>query len=148
MKSKKSIIFIICLCLVVIATLVCINSKTRVNVPDNQILIEGKTTEYVDLSLVEKSQFSGLTSNKKGEDKEVSGEGVSLYDIIEKYAGGDYMKVTVISDDEYKASLSKEEVMAKNSAVLLIEDSSARLYVFDDENCGRNVSNVKRIIIE
>lgn len=48
---------------------------------------------------------------------------------------------------KYKATVSKEEALKKENAVLVFEGNSARLYVFGDTDSKRNVSNVKRIII-
>ena len=147
MKSKLIIILLIGVCLGLVAILTVLNQKTRIAVPQNMISIEGKKTEILDLSTLPKTTITGQVVNKKGDVLEVSGEGINLFDIIKDYADESYSTIIVISDDEYKATLSKEEAEAPFKAVLLIEDSSARLFVFGDTDSKRNVSNVKRIII-
>ena len=147
MNSKRNIALIIGVCLVLLTILTYINFKTRVDVPSNYILIDGPKPVSINLKEVEKYIISGQVTNMKGEIKEITGNGCSLFDIIEDYSGTDFTEVTVISDDEYSAKLTKEEVVDTDKAVLLFDETSVRLYVFGDSNSKRNVSNVKRIII-
>lgn len=147
MKDKKSLIILICFCLIAVLALFAWHNRTRAVVQDGCISIEGKEAVILNLNDISLKTLSGQTYNKKGELKEISGEGVDLGELIAQYASDDYEEVTVISDDEYKAVILKEELGISNNAVLLIEDSLARLYVFNDIYSSRNVSNVKRIIL-
>lgn len=148
MKDKKIIIAIICFCLVAVSVLAILHNQTRAAVPDGCIRIEGQKDVTLKLSDVQTTSKSGRTYNKKGESKKISGEGIDICDLITGYVSSDYEEITVVSDDEYKAVISKAELEIPDNAVLMIENSSARLYVFNDTYSGRNVSNVKRIIVK
>lgn len=148
MKDKKNILAIICFCLIAVSALAVFHNRTREAVPDGCIRIEGPVKETVKLSDISVARKIGQTFNKKGEQKEISGEGIDICDLLSGYVSSDYEEITVVSDDEYKAVITKEELEIPDNAVLLIEDSVARLYVFQDTYSNRNVSNVKRIIIK
>ena len=147
MKSKIKILILIIVCIFLVAVLSLINQRRRISVPQNMIRIEGTKSNMLDLSTLPRSKISGKVVNNKGDVREISGDGISLFDLIKDYAGDNYSKITVISDDEYKAIITRDEAEIPGRAILIFEDSTMRLYVFGDANSKRNVSNVKRIII-
>ena len=148
MNSKKRIGIIVSICVVIVCALAIVHNLTRVKVPVNNIAIisEGETL-YADLDNLSLSPVSGEVTNKKKETKTITGDGILLRDILAENHVSDYSSVKVISDDEYSAEVSKEEVESTDNAYLLVEDSAARLYVFGDFDSKRNVLNVKRIEI-
>ena len=144
---KKRIIIVIAICIVLVTVLAIIHNVTRVKVPKNCIKVEYDSNELLlDINDIDTIEVSGRVENQKNEVKEIKGGGVLLADVVAGYCT-DYSKVTVIADDEYYAVLDAEELKGDCEAYLLITESEARLYVFSDELSKRNVSNVKRIII-
>lgn len=101
--------------------------------------------KLIKLSEIDTSPIKRQIVSKKT--REISGEGIDLFELVADYSGEDFTEIIVISSDEYKATVSKEEALKKENAVLVFEGNSARLYVFGDTDSKRNVSNVKRIII-
>ena len=68
---------------------------------------------------------------------------LALYEIDE------YDEISVVADDSYSASLTREEVEEDGKVYLLAqEEEELRLIVFGDENSKRNVSNVVQIVVK
>ena len=59
----------------------------------------------------------------------------------------DYSVITLYSDDEYKATITREELESGADAWRIIGEEDIRLYVFTDKDSKRNVKNVVRIAI-
>ncbi len=148
-NPRRSVLFFVGLCLVLVAGLSVLHLKTREKVPEHQILVEtsdGKT--YIDLDNIKTESIRGEVVNGKGEVKEVSGEGILLSSLLKDELPNDYSTILVCALDEYQATLTKEELLDEGKAYLFLENNSARLYVFGDENSKRNVTDVVKIVIE
>ena len=115
------------------------------------ILYEDKETQVDPFSLP-LTEVKGTTVNGKGEQKEISEEGVTLSDVL-SLAGiskGDYSAVRVVSSDEYAAEISAEEIDSDKIAFLIRDKADndtelIRLIVFGDSNSKRQVKDVVRI---
>ncbi len=114
--------------------------RGRKSVPKTQIVLSVNSTEkFISLSDYKLSGVSEDIPNKKGEVKHIEGDGVLISDIIGPVSFSD---ITVIADDEYRASLTPEDM---ENAFLLSDEESARLIVKGDKNSKRDVKNVVRI---
>ena len=59
------------------------------------------------------------------------------------------VQATVTADDEYNATVTAEELAAPGKVYLMMqEEGGIQLVVFGDANSKRNVSNVKRVMVE
>ena len=146
MKLRIAIISIL---LAVTAILSVFYLRSRDNVKPGSILIQsGNTSLTVQLSDMELKHVNGTITNKKGETKDIDSEGVLLTDIPSLVPTDDYSGITVISDDEYKAELDREELSGSVEAWLIQNDGSIRLVVFGDKDSKRDVKNVVKIVIE
>lgn len=127
--------------------------KNRHQAPEGNlaILYEDKETRVDPFSLP-LTEVKGTTVNGKGEQKEISEEGVTLSDVL-SLAGiskGDYSAVRVVSSDEYAAEISAEEIDSDKIAFLIRDKADndtelIRLIVFGDSNSKRQVKDVVRI---
>ena len=59
-----------------------------------------------------------------------------------------FEQVQVVSDDEYTATLQRDEVCEEGKAYLLVDEETLRLIVFGDKDSKRKVKNVVRLILE
>ena len=142
-KDKKIILIVIIVLLVVLAGTVWWYLGSRSETPENAItLVKNGKEELVDISKLSLTSFSGTTVNGKGEEKNVSGEGIKLADVI---STSDFTEVSVIADDAYSATVKKEDM---DNAWLQIEEGTARLIVLGDSDSKRNVKNVVRIEVK
>lgn len=148
MKQRKTTIIILVCLLLVTAVFALLHLSTRDQIPEGALLVSGEGKEqYVDLSKLRLVPVSGIVVNGKGEKKTVEGRGISIADLLTA-AGFDPAAVelvTVVSEDEYSAEISGEEIVEGGKIYLLIEDGSARLVVFGDSNSKRNVKNVVKL---
>lgn len=149
MNSKKRVVLLSVVCLFLVGLCAVVHLTTRDNVPEGAIAIEadGKTA-YVDMNSIELEAVEGEVVNGKGETKTVSGEGALVKDILSENNINVGSGVKVVSDDEYSAEIEKAELEEAGKAYIIVEDNSARLYVFGDSNSKRNVSNVVKIVVE
>ena len=150
MKKNKLIVIILCVLVVLTAALAVIHLTTREQETENAIQVlyldQIITVPLEDLTLV---PVQGTMVTAKGEQRSIDGMGISVAELLKQaHACVSTGTVTVTSADEYSVSLTAEEVAAENKAWLLIEDGSARLIVFGDENSKRNVKNVVRLHVE
>ncbi|SEP98256.1 hypothetical protein SAMN02910369_00965 [Lachnospiraceae bacterium NE2001] len=142
-KDKKIILIVIIVLLVVLAGSVWWYLGSRSETPENAItLVKNEKEELVDISKLSLTSFSGKTVNGKGEEKDVSGEGIKLADVI---STSDFSEVSVIAEDAYSATVKKEDM---DNAWLQIEEGTARLIVLGDSDSKRNVKNVVRIEVK
>lgn len=149
MNSKIRIIVTICICGILVCVFALIHEATRMKVPEQTIAVDDESTvTYVHTNDFALSAIRGQVTNGSGAVKDIEGQGILLRDVLSMCQIEDYPTVRVISDDEYAAELSEEEIKNTDNVYLLIEDGEARLYVFGDSNSKRNVSRVKRISIE
>jgi hypothetical protein len=148
MKKNKLTIIMICVLVVLTAILTVVHLTTRQQETENaiQVVFDGKTVT-VPLDKLTLVQVQGTMVTGKGEQRPIDSMGISVADLL-KQAKVPAKGVTVTSGDEYSVSLTAEEVAADNKAWLLIEEGSARLIVFGDENSKRNVKNVVRLTVE
>ena len=151
MKKNKLIIIILAVLVVITAALTAAHLATRQQAVENglQIVWQGKTT-VVALDKLTLTAVQGTTVNGKGETQNIDGAGISLSDLLAQ-AGvptEEFTAVQVVSDDEYTATLQREEVYEEGKAYLLVDEEGARLVVFGDDNSKRRVKNVVRITLE
>ena len=141
MKKEKIIIAAVFVCLVivtVIASAVYLNGREKT--PKNTVtyIYKGKE-KSVDIDSLKLSDYSGTVVNGKGESREEKGEGIKLGDFV---GTDDYSEITVTADDEYSATVKKDEA---GDAWLSVKDGKLTLIVFGDENSKRNVKNVVKV---
>ncbi len=145
---KKRIIIIISVLLALTAVFTIYHLCTRESVKSGEILVKSSsastTINTAELQLVE---VSGETVNKKGEVKKINAVGYPVSDIPALCNITDYSELTVYSDDEYHADISREELDDHEKAWLISDEGSMRLIVFGDTDSKRNVKNVVRIEI-
>ena len=143
MKDKKIILIVILVLILITAGAAWWYLSSREEASGNTFtLVANGTEKEVEISGLKLTDFSGTTVNGKGDKKDVSGKGIKLADVI---GTTDYSEVTVTADDAYSASVKKEEI---DRAWIQVEDDSAKLIVFEDENSKRNVKNVVRIEVK
>lgn len=148
-RASRNVWIFISLCILVVMGLSFWHLATRDTVPKHHILVETKDQKtYIDLDKVKTEAVRGEVVNGKGEVKEVSGEGILLSTLLKDELLTDYETVLVCALDEYQVTLTKEELLKEGTAYLFLEENSARLYVFGDENSKRNVTDVVKIVIE
>lgn len=123
----------------------------REKLPERSLLVTFRGAErLVDLDSLTLRPVSGTVINGKGEEKEVSGQGLDLSQLLQA-AGIDpaaVSAVTVTADDAFSARLSGEEVNEDGKAVLTDDGEELTLIVFGDTNSKRRVHNVVRIDAE
>lgn len=142
-KSRKIIFAIIGIMLIITTLIVCIYIKGRHDAPEHSIMlvVNGKE-QILDIDSFKTVPLNATMINGKGEEKNVSGDSVLLADVI----GTDsFSEAVVIAADEYKATVSHDEI---ENAKLLIKDNEARLIVLGDKNSKRDVKNVVRIEVK
>lgn len=146
MKKK---LFIIIPILVLTAVLSVIYLRSRDSVKAGDILIRSSVKEMtVSLDDLEMTNVSGEVRNKKGETKQIDSEGIAISKIPSIAGVSEYTVVSVYADDEYNATLTKEELDVPDKAWLIKTGDGARLIVFDDPDSKRDVKNVVRIEIK
>lgn len=143
MKKK---LWLIATLLIITSALVCIYLYNRDTTKPGELMIKSPSgTVTLTLSDVKLSHVTGEIKNKKGEVKSIDSEGFALADVPALAGVSDYQSISVYADDEYSASLTKDEV---SSAWLIKSDDALRLIVFGDDNSKRDVKNVVRIEIQ
>ena len=151
MKKNKLTIIILAVLVVVTAVLTTIHLTTRQQADENglQIVRQGKTT-VISLDKLPLTAVHGTTVNGKGETQTVDGEGIALSDLLThaKISLDSFAQVQVVSDDEYTATLQRDEVCEEDKAYLLMDEETLRLIVFGDKDSKRKVKNVVRLILE
>jgi len=150
MKKSKLTVIIICVLVVLTVIFAAVHLATRQQETKGAIQVlyldQIITVPLEDLPLV---PVQGTMVTGKGEQRPINGMGISVADLLKQaYAYASTGTVVVRSADEYSVRLTAEEVAAENKAWLLIEDGSARLIVFGDENSKRNVKNVVRLHVD
>ena len=146
MKKK---LWLIATLLIITSALVCIYLYNRDTTKPGELMIKSPSgTVTLTLSDVKLSHVTGEIKNKKGEVKSIDSEGFALADVPALAGVSDYQSISVYADDEYSASLTKDEVSAPDKAWLIKSDDALRLIVFGDDNSKRDVKNVVRIEIQ
>ena len=150
MKKSKLTVIIIGILVVLTAVLAVVHLTTRQQEQEGaiQVVSQGKTTlVYMD-DLKPVAQVDGTVTNNAGEEKQISGPGILVSDVL-KLAGVKIdSTVSVTSADEYTVTLTAEEVAEEGKAWLMIEEENLRLIVFGDQGAKRNVKNVVRLTVE
>lgn len=151
--NKKVTIGIVLLCLATIIT-VSVYLIMRESVPRSVLTVDyaGNKT-IVDPFGLDRIDVKGTLMNAKGESKEISSKGFSLISCINlaKVPEEGYKHVKVVSDDEYAAELTPDEVRDDKKTFLLIDEDketkakTLRLIVFGDKDSKRQVKKVARV---
>lgn len=149
MKSKVKVRIVLAVCLLLVVVFAVVHNTTRTKVPEHNIAVKsGETIKYVDIDKLKLTKVTGQIKNKKGEVKDISGEGILVRDVLAEVELTTFTTLQVCAADEYNCIMERYEVMDTDDAYFLISDSKVRLYVFSDENSKRNVSNVTLIKVE
>ena len=146
MKKKSLIVIAALLVITAITTCVYLNTRTKTSEGDILLVSSGKevTIHFNELPLTD---VSGETVNKKGETKTIKGKGFPLSGIPSLAGESDYSEMTVYADDEYNASISKDELSGDDNAFLIEDEKGIRMVVFGGP-ADRAVKNVVRIEIK
>ncbi len=145
---KKRILILILILFAVTAAITAIYLRSREKTEAGDLRIKTDSGELtVSIDKLPLSGISGEVKNQKGEIKKIDAEGYSLSDIPALAGVVDYSEISVFSDDEYHAVLSKDELSDHERAWIIKEEDMLRLIVFGDEDSKRNVKNVVRIEI-
>ena len=150
---KKQHLLITAVLLLMAALVAFFYLKDRRQAPEGKLTVLSEEREsQIDPFALPLSEVKGTTVNGKGEEKEVSEEGVALADVLSLagFGTGDYSAVRVVSSDEYAAEISAEEVDPGRIAFMIRDRSddgreTIRLIVFGDPNSKRQVKDVVRI---
>ena len=148
MKTHKALLLILVLVMITgIAAWFHLTSREEAAEGTLQITVSGNT-QTIELAALDYAPVSGVRVNGKGETISVEGRGILVKDLLASTKIASCSKVTVVSDDSYRAELTAEEVAEDGKAWLLLEQPYLRLVVFGDQNSKRSVSNVVQIIVE
>lgn len=150
--KKKSVILVLILFIITAAT-ACIYLLGRDEPSEGCLTVLcGGNSKTVDPFSKGLQPVSGVLINGKGEEKEISGSGVPLKDVItlSGIKEGAYQSAKIVSSDEYAAELTADEIKEDGKAFLIKDTSddnsmTIRLIVFGDSNSKRQVKNVERI---
>lgn len=149
-KNKTAIIILVVLCALT-AILAAVHLTTRQSETEGAIrVVNGNDTVlvYVD-DLTPVVDVNGTVVNNAGEEKMISGRGIAIRDVLALAGIDRECDVLITSADEYTVELSAVDISENGKAWLLIqEDGSLRLIVFNDEGARRNVKDVVRISIK
>lgn len=150
MKKNKLTIFIIGILVLLTAIFAVIHLTTRPQEQEGavQVVHQGKTTVIRVEDLKPVAQVDGTVTNNAGEEKQISGPGIMVSDVLKLAGISPQGEVKVTSADEYTVSLTSEELAEEGKAWLMIEEDSLRLIVFGDQGAKRNVKNVARLTVE
>ena len=148
MKKKYGILIVAAIA-VLTAVFAVIHLTHREAPAQGSVLVkaDGKTctVSEKDLTLV---PVEGTTVNGKGEEKQISAEGVALREVLKQAGVRAVAQVTVYADDEYSAVVSADELAEAGRVWLLHTGEGFRLIVFGDENSKRDVKHVARIEVQ
>lgn len=149
MKKKDLIIAFVLVLAAALIAVIYLNGRNQTPQGSLAVLYENSEKLLNPFSLP-LSEVRGTTVNGKGEEKEISEEGVSVKDVLTLAGIKDFSNVRVVSSDEYAAELKAEEFISDHFAFLIRDASddgseSIRLIVFGDSNSKRQVKDVVRI---
>lgn len=140
MKTKKQIIGIILLLLMITSVLVSVNLLSRDKIPKGAIMVDSNDSiDYIFLSRLTLSEVSGTMVNGRGEQTYIRAQGIPLFLLTDEGC----RFATVIASDEYRAVVSADET--DSAFLFLCEDGSTRLIVFGDDSAKRDVKNVEKV---
>ena len=150
MKKSKLTIIIIGILVVLTAVLAVIHLTTRQQEQEGalQVVCGNKTAAISIEDLKPVAQVDGTVTNNAGEEKQISGPGILVSDVLKLAGVKPESIVKVTSSDEYSVILTAEEVAEEGKAWLMLEEDSLRLIVFGDQGAKRNVKNVVRLTVE
>ena len=152
MKRKKINKALVLIALLVVATVVAaaVHLSTRESVTEGTIqIVTNDERHEVLVSELQYEKVVGTCVNGKGDKIEIDGQGILLNNLLALYEFDEYDEISVVADDSYSASLTREEVEEDGKVYLLAqEEEELRLIVFGDENSKRNVSNVVQIVVK
>lgn len=150
MKKNKLTFIIIGILVLLTAVLAVVHLTTRQQEQEGalQIVYQGKTRAIRIEDLKPVAQVDGTVTNNAGEEKQISGPGIMVADVLKLVGIPLENELKVTSADEYTVSLTAEELIEEGKAWLMIEEDSLRLIVFGDQGAKRNVKNVARLTVE
>lgn len=149
MKKNKFLIVLLIVLVVVTAGAAVWHNATRVTAPQGTLRVEcGDTVTEISLDQLQLSPVQGTVVNGKGEERTIDDQGVLLSQVLEQAGVSDYAQVEAVADDEYSATVTKDEIDQLDKVYLLVgEEDRPQLVVFGDENSKRNVSGVIRLVV-
>lgn len=149
MKKNKLTIIIIGVLVLLTLVLAVVHLTTRQQEQEGalQVIQDGRTTLVYIEELKPVAAVNGTVTNNAGEEKQISGQGILVSDVLKLAGVDEESSVEVTAADEYTVSLTAEEV-AEGNTWLLIEDGTLRLIVFGDQGAKRNVKNVVRLTVD
>lgn len=149
MKKNKVAFYSILVLAAVMAVLALVHLQTRTPAIEGHLRIESNgSTLALPLENLSWEPVQGSTVDGKGEHHPVDAQGVLLSHVLEAAGISDYAMVSVVSDDEYSADISREEIAAPDKVYLIRqEDGSLQLIVFGDANSKRNVRNTVGLVV-
>ena len=148
--KKNRVVFLLVALVAVTALLAWIHLNTRVTTPEGVLRVEAAgQVEEIPWDQMGLTAVQGTLVNGKGEERTIDMRGVLLRDVLE-YAGITVQaQVSVTAEDEYRATVTAEEIGASGKVYLAEqEDGGIQLVVFGDSNSKRNVSDVVRLVVE
>lgn len=150
MKNHKFAVCIIAVLVLLTALLAVVHLTTREEEQENavQVFYQGKMTVIALEDLKPVAQVDGTVTNNAGEEKQISGPGILVSDVLKLAGVVPASEVKVTSADEYSVALTAEEVTEEGKAWLMLEEGTLRLIVFGDQGAKRNVKNVVRLTVE
>ncbi|MGI6254720.1 MAG: hypothetical protein ACOYJZ_03710 [Acutalibacter sp.] len=149
MKKNRFVIVLLIVLVVVTAGVAVWHNTTRVTAPQGTLRVEsGDAVTEVPLDQLQLAPVQGTIVNGKGEETTIEEQGVLLSQVLEQAGISEYTQVEAVADDEYSATVTKEEIDQPDKVYLLVgTEERPRLVVFGDENSKRNVSSLIRLVV-
>ena len=115
MKKKHLIITAILLLITAVIAFFYLQGRRQTPEGSLAVICEDKET-IVDPFTAPSVDVAGTVVNGKGQEKELSGKGVTLSDVLSLagFGEGDYSEVRVVSSDEYAAQISAQEITSRS----------------------------------
>lgn len=149
MKKHRFVIVLLIVLVVITAGVAVWHNATRVTAPQGTLRVEaGDSVTEISLDQLQLTTVQGTIVNGKGEESTIDEQGVLLSQVLEQTGISEYTQVEAVADDEYSATVTKDEIDQPDKVYLLVgEEDRPQLVVFGDENSKRNVSGVIRLVV-
>ena len=149
MKKNRFVIVLLIVLVVITAGVAVWHNATRVTASQGTLRVEaGDSVTEISLDQLQLTTVQGTIVNGKGEENTIDEQGVLLSQVLEQTGISEYTQVEAVADDEYSATVTKDEIDQPDKVYLLVEEEDRpQLVVFGDENSKRNVSGVIRLVV-